>query len=71
MDMELDPLQAAELHDALDACDELHTVLSRLKRLGLLSEDEDRHTKAQIEAITATLSEKLPDHPSADDGEEV
>jgi hypothetical protein len=58
MDMEM--FQEAELQDALTACDELHNVLSRLKRLGLLSEDEDRVTKDRIGEIIDTLSHKLP-----------
>jgi hypothetical protein len=51
----------AELHDAIDACDQLHVVLARLKRLGLLTDDEDHETEQEIEQITDTLSRKLPE----------
>jgi hypothetical protein len=61
MDMNVDMEQAAEIQDALGACDELHTVLARLKRLGLLTEAEDRETRDSIETITETLTKKLPD----------
>src|SRR5436309_3436241 len=33
MDMNVDMEQVAEIEDALGACDELHAVLARLKRL--------------------------------------
>jgi hypothetical protein len=61
MDMQPEMEQVAEIYDALSACDELHIVISRLKRLGLLSDEEDRETKERIEAITETLAEKLPE----------
>jgi hypothetical protein len=51
----------AELEDAVGASDELYNVISRLKRLGLLSAEEDRRTKERIAEIIATLSAKLPD----------
>ena len=60
MDMNVDMEQAAEIQDALGACDELHSVLARLKRLGLLSEEEDRATRDSIQTITETLTGKLP-----------
>jgi len=61
MDMNVDMEQAAEIQDALGACDELHSVLARLKRLGLLNEEEDRATRDSIQTITETLTGKLPD----------
>lgn len=61
MDMNVDMQQAAEIQDALGACDELHAVLARLKRLGLLSEEEDQATRDSIQTITETLTRKLPD----------
>jgi hypothetical protein len=61
MDMNVDMEQTAEIQDALGACDELHAVLARLKRLGLLTEDEDQETRDSIETITETLTKKLPD----------
>lgn len=61
MDMSIEPLQEAEIQDALGACDELYNVITRLKRLGLLTEEEDRQTKERIEEITQTLSEKIPE----------
>jgi hypothetical protein len=56
--------QEAELLDAVGASDDLFNVISRLKRLGLLTEEEDRRTKEEIEEITRTLTEKLPDQGS-------
>jgi hypothetical protein len=61
MDMNVDMQQTAEIQDALGACDELHAVLARLKRLGLLTEEEDRNTRDGIQTITETLTNKLPD----------
>jgi hypothetical protein len=66
MDLEMGQFQQAELHDALGACDELYNVISRLKRLGLLSEEEDRQTKDSIERVTQTLFEKLPEGAEED-----
>lgn len=60
MDMEIGPFEAMEIQDALEAVDELHTVIARLKRLGLLSEEEDREVRERIQAITETLVHKLP-----------
>jgi hypothetical protein len=56
MDMDREPVQAAEL----DACNELYNVLTRLKRFSVLTAEEDRATRERIEAITETLSHKLP-----------
>jgi hypothetical protein len=61
MDMNVDLEQTAEIEDALGACDELHAVLARLKRLGLLTEAEDQDTRDSIQTITDTLTRKLPD----------
>ena len=54
-------LVQAEVFDALSACDELHAVLSGLKRLGLLTDEEDKETKENIERISDTLRHKLPE----------
>ncbi len=61
MEMNPDMQQMAEIEDALGACDELHAVLARLKRLGLLNEEEDQATRDSIQSITETLAHKLPD----------
>lgn len=61
MEMQPEMAQAAEIYDALEACDELRVVLARLKRHGLLSDAEDQETKERIEAITETLTHKLPE----------
>jgi hypothetical protein len=61
MDLEANRFHEAELQDALGACDELFNVISRLKRLGLLTEEEDRETKERVDDITRTLKEKMPE----------
>jgi len=61
MDMNADMEQTVEIVDALGACDELHAVLARLKRMGLLTEEEDQETRDGIQMITETLVKKLPD----------
>lgn len=61
MDMNADMEQTAEIEDALGACDELHAVLARLTRLGLLSAEEDEQARESIQSITETLVHKLPD----------
>jgi ribosome recycling factor len=61
MDLNVGLVQTAEIQDALGACDELHAVLARLKRHGLLTEDEDRETMESIQTITDTLLQKLPE----------
>ncbi len=62
MEMDAEMQQTAEIEDALGACDELHAVLARLKRLGLLTEEEDLKTRDSIQSITETLVHKLPDN---------
>jgi hypothetical protein len=49
-----------DIEDALEACDEVHVVLARLKRLGLLSEREDREAEGYVQEIEGTLLRKLP-----------
>lgn len=61
MDMNADMEQTVEIVDALGACDELHAVLARLKRMGLLTDEEDLETRDNIQSITDTLTKKLPD----------
>jgi hypothetical protein len=53
--------QADEIFDALEACDELRIVLTRLKRHGLLTPAEDRRVGRDLAEIAATLEAKLPD----------
>lgn len=62
--MEIDMSQQAEVHDALEACDELRIVLGRLKRLGLLTSEENQEVGASIASITETLEAKLPPEDS-------
>ena len=57
--------QAMEIQDALGACDELRVVLARLKRLGLLAPEEDQEIRADVEHITNTLVDKLPESERA------
>lgn len=64
--MELDQFQAAEMYDALEACDELRIVLSRLKRLGLITPEENGEVGRNVSAITATLRAKLPQDTPGD-----
>lgn len=64
--MEMNQFQAAEMLDALEACDELRIVLSRLKRLGLITPEENREISQNIGAITETLQAKLPPDMPAD-----
>jgi hypothetical protein len=66
MPPEIDPSQAAEMHDALDACDELRIVLSRLKRHGLLTAEENRRVGRNLAEIAATLEAKLPEEATED-----
>jgi hypothetical protein len=60
----MEDYQAFELYDALEACDELRTVLSRLKRLGLLTPEENQEVGRSVATITETLQAKLPDSES-------
>jgi hypothetical protein len=60
-DDDVERFREAELQDAVGASDELYNVISRLKRLGLLSDEEDRQTKERIGQILQTLYAKLPD----------
>ena len=53
--------QSAEIHDALDTTDQLHNDISRLKRLGILTPEEDRANKEHVEKISDALTEKLPE----------
>jgi hypothetical protein len=58
--MELDMQNTAEVYDALEAVDELSIVLSRLKRLGLLTPEENHEIVESVATITDTLRAKLP-----------
>ena len=61
MDMNVEMEQTSEIEDALGACDELHSVLARLTRLGLLTAEEDERARQSIQSITETLVHKLPE----------
>jgi hypothetical protein len=50
---------AAEFEDALEVLDELHVVMSRLKRLRLVDEDEHTEAEAVIDHISGILTRKL------------
>lgn len=54
-----DPLDAAEFEDALGVLDELHMVMSRLKRLRLVNDDEHHEAKQIIEHMTGMLTRKI------------
>jgi len=62
-DMESYPLVsetfAAEFEDALGVLDELHVVMSRLKRLRLVDESEHHEAKQVIERISGILHRKI------------
>jgi hypothetical protein len=55
----IDHQEAAEFEDALDVLDELHVVMSRLKRLRLVDEDEHTEAEAVIDHISGILTRKL------------
>ena len=59
---ELSFFALAEIQDAISACDELHMVLARLRRLGLLSPEENEAIGSSMKTITETLGKKLPDN---------
>jgi len=49
----------AEVQDALDTTDQLHNDISRLKRLSILTPEEDQQSKEHVDEIAQTLTEKL------------
>ncbi len=53
--------QAAEVRDALETVDQMHNDISRLKRLGILTNEENLVSKARIEEVSETLENKLPE----------
>ncbi|HEX6508352.1 MAG TPA: hypothetical protein VF221_12030 [Chloroflexota bacterium] len=57
--IQADTYEVTEIQDAIGACDELHTVLSRLRRHGLLSDREDREIDRSVDIIADTLTSKL------------
>ena len=57
MMVELD--RVPDIEDALEACDEVHVVLARLKRIGVLSEREDREVEEHVREISDTLLRKI------------
>ena len=59
--MDEDYGKRAEVEDALDTTDQLHMDVSRLKRLGILTPEEDQVAKQRIEEINETLAKKLPE----------
>jgi hypothetical protein len=64
MEQNMDLHQVAEMQDALEACEDLRIVLSRLKRLGLLTSEENGSVGRNIASITEMLEAKLPDDDS-------
>ena len=58
---ELSFFARAEIQDAISAVDELQTVLARLRRLGLLTPEENEIIGSSVQNITGTLSRKLPE----------
>jgi hypothetical protein len=54
-----DPLDAAEFEDALGVLDELHMVMSRLKRLRLVNDQEHYEARLIIEQMTGLLTRKI------------
>lgn len=64
--LELDHLYAyGELYDALDVCDQVNQVLSRLKRHGLLSLNDWTMSGQYVDAIRTRLEDRLNDATSA------
>lgn len=64
--LELDHLYAyGELYDALDVCDQVNQVLSRLKRHRLLSVDDFTESEQHVDAIRARLEDRLNDAAGA------
>ena len=59
--MSEEEFQASEVQDALDTTDQLHSDMSRLKRLGIITPSEDRETKQHIDEVADTLKEHLPE----------
>jgi hypothetical protein len=57
--------RAAEVQDALGTADDLYNDMSRLKRQGIVTSDEDQQAKEHIAEIVETLTEKLPDDEPA------
>jgi len=50
-----------EVQEALDTTDQMHTDISRLKRLGIMSPQEGHDAHDQIDHIAETLTEKMPE----------
>jgi hypothetical protein len=53
--------RAAEIQDTLDTTDQLHNDLVRLKRLHIISGDEQQASQQHVDTIVEALEEKLPD----------
>lgn len=54
-----DPLDVAEFEDAIGVLDELHMVISRLKRLRLVDDSEHHEAKQFLERIAGILNRKI------------
>jgi len=50
----------SEVQDALETTDQMHTDISRLKRLGIMTSQEGHDAHDQIDDIAETLTDKLP-----------
>jgi CRP-like cAMP-binding protein len=58
--VELDHLYAfGEVYDALDVCDQVTQAIGRLKRHGLLSEDDMRMSEEHLDAVRMRLEQQL------------
>lgn len=64
--LELDHLYVyGEIYDALDTCDQVSQVLSRLRRHGLLSPDDAGASEAHVDKIRERLEQQLSGSPSS------
>ncbi len=50
-----------EVEDALETTDQMHTDISRLNRLGIMTSQEGHDAHEQVDGIAETLTEKLPE----------
>lgn len=56
-----------EVEDALETTDQLHNDIVRLKRLGIMTSQEDQTAQEQLDEIVETLTEKLGEEAASDD----
>jgi hypothetical protein len=53
--------RVAEIGETLDTTDQLHNDLVRLKRLNIISDEEQQVNQQHVDTIVEALEEKLPD----------